>query len=134
METFPPFNKTDREPASILGRLILTASVLGAVVIWLSSCTVAPTVVHPATINFDGNAQNGGLIDLGPNKKGPARVTSGWIADYTYLAGIYGKDMTPPLHRPYVFPPNPDGTFQATLQQVSDKNVMAGLRDSRIAP
>jgi len=115
-------------------KLTLACAVLAAVGILLTSCTVAPPVVHPKTVNYVGNSENGGVISLGPGNKGPAVVTQEWVKAYAVLAKKYGKDLTPPVKPGDGVLPQPNGTFTVDLEHLSDANVMATLQRSGIAP
>ncbi len=98
------------------------------------ACTVTPSTIHAQTADFNGNAANGGVYDLGPGNKGPAHVTAEWVKDYNVLAREYGKDMAPPVKAMDGVTALGDGTFTVDLEHLADKNVMASLQRSGIEP
>lgn len=108
---------------------------LTALALAFGGCTVAPQpVAPPAAPAFSGNSQDGGVLDLGPNNKGPARVDAEWVLAYDFLIRTYGKDFTPPLKADDGVIERADGTFSVDLEHLADKNVMASLKRSEIAP
>ena len=115
----------------------IAALTLGALV----GCTVTPSIVKaPPTPAFVGNTANGGVLDLGPAVAkgqppvGPAHVVKEWVDAYNELAAKYGKDFDPPVKPGDGVTPLPDGTFAVDLEHLSDKNVMATMQRSGIAP
>lgn len=117
------------------------SSLASLAAIALAGCTITPKIVAPPkSPDLVGNAANGGVLDLGPPVPkghapiGPAHVVKEWVDAYAKLAKKYGKDFFPPVHPGDGVTALPDGTFAVDLEHVSDKNVMAGMQRSGIAP
>lgn len=111
-------------------------SLLLLAVLFLAGCVVKPSIVPPPKHPLTG----GKVLDLGPTGSdgaplGPARVDKEWIESYDWLASHgYGRNFVPPIGPDDGVTARADGTYSVDLEHLSDKNVMAGLERSGIAP
>lgn len=117
-----------------IGSILSLMAAGGIILCVLGGCTVSPKIIPAATPTFSGNSQDGGVIDLGPAGKGPAHVDAEWVLAYDLLILKYGKDMSPALKQDAGLTELPDGTYLVDLEHLADKNVMATMKRSGIAP
>lgn len=71
--------------------------ILLAVILALSSCTIAPRYVTSDTVGIVDNHSDAGIVSWAKNG---AFVRLGYVQNYRYLVSKYGSKLTPPVTKP----------------------------------
>lgn len=74
-----------------------------------TSCTVAPKIVKPRSIEFNNNSQNAGV--LGTNELGLVILSAEKVQEYNSLINLYGTNYLVPPTNNFGITPYTNNTY-----------------------